>query len=139
MAPDILAATTYVIVSATNVGSATLTTTGTPFCISELNNNGNYCWQVVPTGTIVSVTANLMASVDGVNWYILDTMNQGDTAGSGAWGKWTGWNASAVGNVSAGEMRWVMQSQANYLRIDVATVNGGGTVTGSFAVFEANR
>src|SRR5277367_5270848 len=95
-------------VSAMNIATGTSSTTGQAFCISELDNNGMYCWQIGPTGAVTSVNANLMGSIDGVNWFILDTINQADTAGSGAWGKWTGWLGTATGDVSAGEMRWVM-------------------------------
>ena len=139
MAADIVSATSSINVSAMNIGSATAGTNGQGFCVSELNHDPNYCWQIVPTGSIVSVTANLMGSIDGVSWFVLDTITQNDTRGQTNWGAWTGWSATAVGGAAAGEMRWLLQLQVNYLRIDVTTVNGGGTVTGTFSVFEANR
>ena len=77
------------------VSSATSATQGTPFIIEMCSNTGNYAWQVTPTGTVTSATVNLMGSLDGVNWYQLDTMNQGDTAGAANGISYTGWNSTS--------------------------------------------
>ena len=119
--------------SFTNLSSTTSGTQGQPFCIDMISQSGVYAWQVVPTGTISSVSANLMGSVDGANWFQLDTMNQGDTAGYANGIAYTGWSSTV------GEMRWVAGRPVLYLRIDPVTINGGGSVTGSFCFFDPNR
>jgi hypothetical protein len=139
MPADIKAATSSINVSAMNIGAATAGTTGQAFLISQLNNNGNVTWQIIPTGVVMSVTANLVGSIDGVNFFVLDTLTQSDTVGNADGNYWTGWNSAASGGVAAGELRFVVDQRVNYLRIDVVTVNGGGTVTGTFSVFEADR
>jgi hypothetical protein len=119
--------------SFTNLSATVSGTTGQEFCIDMISQSGVYAWQVVPNGTIVSVTANLMGSLDGANWFQLDTMSQNDTAGYANGIAYTGWSSTA------GEMRWVTGRPCLYLRIDPIAINGGGTVTGSFCFFDPNR
>lgn len=130
---NILSATFELCQSFTNLSSTTSGTQGVPFNIDMISQSGVYAWQVVPTGTITSVTANLMGSVDGANWFQIDTMNQSDTAGYSNGIAYTGWSSTL------GEMRWVTGRPVLYLRIDPVTINGGGTVTGAFCFFDPNR
>ena len=118
--------------SLTNAASAQL---GVPFCISELSCTDKYTWTAQPTGTVTTVTMTLMGSIDGVNWYILDTMAQGDTAGTNG----TGWQTTATANYAAGELRWLSTKQVNFLRIDLTVLTGGGSVNAQFSTFESDR
>ena len=130
---DILAANNYVNQSFTNVSSTGSSATGTPWCINQLPNTGVYAWMVIPNGTVTSVTAELFGSIDGANWFLMDTITQNDTPGAANSIFWTGWNSTT------GEIRWVKDRPVGYLRIDPITVNGGGSVTGTFSLFEPNR
>ncbi len=133
---DIRSATTCVNQSLTNAAAAQL---GVPFCIMELPNTGNYSWAAQPSGTVTTVTMNLMGSIDGINWYILDTMAQGDTAGSTNQTFYTGWQTTATANYAAGELRTMQYRQVNFLRIDLTVLTGGGQVNAQFSVFEPDR
>ena len=119
--------------SFTNLSSVASGVTGVPFCIDMISNGGVYAWQVVPSGTVNSISANLMGSCDGSNWFQMDTMNQNDTAGWANNIAYSGWSSSA------GEMRWVFGRPVLYIRIDPVSINGGGTVTGSFCFFDPNK
>jgi len=114
---------------------------GVPFCISELNNNGRYSWSAQPTGTVTTATMILVGSLDGVNWYIIDTMTQADTASAvtvvNAWNN--AWATSATASLAAGELRYITAPQVNFLRIDLTVISGGGSVNAQFSVFEADR
>ena len=133
---DIKSATTCVNQSLTN---AAATQQGVPFCIMELPNTGNYSWAAQPTGTVTTVTMNLMGSIDGNSWYILDTMVQTDTLGSTNQTYYTGWQTTATANYAAGELRTVGFRQVNFLRIDLTVISGGGSVNAQFSVFEPDR
>lgn len=38
-----------------------------------MNSSHLYAWQVVFTGTPTSITVNLEGSIDGTNWFTIDT------------------------------------------------------------------
>jgi hypothetical protein len=129
---DIKSATLNLNQSLTNAAATTL---GVPFCISQLSVSDKYSWAAQPTGTVTTVTMTLMGSLDGVFWYILDTMVQTDTAGANG----TGWQTTATANYAAGELRWLANKQVNFLRIDLTVISGGGSVNAQFSTFESDR
>jgi hypothetical protein len=102
---------------------------GQPYNIANLPSNGNISWAVKPTGTVSTITLLLEGSLDGVNWYTLDTIAQGDTAGASG----TAWSGTA------GELKWMTGRQVNYLRSNLTVISGGGSITAQFSLFEPNR
>ncbi len=113
---------------------------GVPFCISELSNNGRISWTAQPSGTVTTVTMILVGSIDGVNWYTIDTMTQADTASGSTSVNWNNaWNTTATASLAAGELRALQVPQVNFLRIDLTVLTGGGTVNAQFSTFEADR
>jgi len=61
-------------ISIDNVDLASAFGAGSEFAL-VIPNHGtpNITWQTVITGTITSITVNLEASLDGINWFVIDT------------------------------------------------------------------
>jgi hypothetical protein len=77
----------------------------------------SYTWTVAASGTISAATINFEGSLDGATWYMLDQA------------------ANTDANWSAGEMRHVVNKPINFLRLNLVSIVGGGTVTGKISLF----
>ncbi|PSH05131.1 MAG: hypothetical protein CXZ00_02960 [Acidobacteria bacterium] len=98
-----------------SLSAATATGPGTAFKVQPASYS--YTWTVVTGGTVTSATVNFEGSLDGSTWYVLDVASTSDT------------------NWSSGEMRHVVNKPTNYLRMNVVSIAGGGSLTGTFSLF----
>lgn len=80
----------------------------------------NITWQAAPTGTVSTITCNLEGSIDNVNWYVLDQIEDSDT-------QWAG---------STGEMRHVVNKGLLYIRTRLVSITGGGSISTSLVIYQ---
>lgn len=89
--------------------AVTATGAGAAFSVPEKPTGGQFgafTWQIIITGAPTSITVNLEGSLDGTNWFQLDT--------------YTG---------SANAMQHVVNKPVAYLRGNLVTLTGGSSPT----------
>jgi len=77
----------------------------------------SYTWTLTTAGTVTTASINLEGSTDNVHWYALDVASTSDT------------------NWASGEMRHIVNKPVNYLRGNITALTGGGSITGTLALF----
>ncbi len=98
-----------------SLNAASSTVPGTVYALQP--SVYSYTWTVATGEPVTSATVNLEGSLDGSTWYVLDIASTSDS------------------NWSAGEMRHVVNKPANYLRLNLVSIAGGGSITGKISLF----
>jgi hypothetical protein len=98
----------------TSLNAATATGAGSEFTASQAGDTrSGFTWTVVVTGSPTAVVVNLEGSIDGANWFTLDTCN-----------------------ATTSEMRHVINKDVVSLRANLATLTAGTAPTVTARIYK---
>lgn len=100
----------------TCLNAATSTGAGTVYSLTPAVHS--YTMSVATSGTVTAATVNLEGSLDNVHWYPL------------------GVAASTDANWSSGEMIHVAFKPVNYIRANLVSISGGGSITATVSIYQ---
>jgi hypothetical protein len=114
--PSAFTGTPYPLITA--LSSPVVTTpevpTGQTYLLQP--SNSYYTWTVTVSGTVSTVQVDLLGSIDGLHWFVIDQVFQTDQ-------QWV---------AGVGEMSHVVNKGINYVGASVPVLTGSGTVTVTF-------
>lgn len=78
----------------------------------------SYSFTVIPVGSVSACTVNLEGSLDGTAWFTLATVSTTDA------------------NWANGELVHVVNKPVNFIRGNLTSIAGGGSITATIALFK---
>jgi len=93
----------------TSLDAATGTGAGTSFAVVPRGNNAprTFAWDIIRSGTVSTLQVDIQGSLDGTNWFQLDTYN---TPG-------------------ADTLRFIVDKPVYAIRANLVILTGGGNIT----------
>lgn len=123
--PAMAQSTAYTGTPYTSLSAATAAGPGTVYAV--MPSPFSFTWTVATSGTVTAATVNFEGSICTAAqiaantagcWFQLDQAVNTDT-------QW-----------SSGEMRHVVNKGINFIRLNLISISGGGSITGTIALFK---